>query len=117
HLRPRPGGGTISWAPMDGASGSSGVDAAARDSGVAGRRRRPSGEPPPLPRKLGAGGRVFVVLAALLIAIVALVLVYETLGSTIDRWNAAVLRGVVRLRSGWLTSAVRGVNAVLAARP
>jgi tRNA A-37 threonylcarbamoyl transferase component Bud32/membrane-associated phospholipid phosphatase len=101
---------------MDGASGSSGVQAAPGKRGGTVRRRRPSGEPPPLPRTLGVSGRVFVALAGVLVAIVMLVLVYETLGSTIDRWNAALLRGVVRLRAAWLTPAVRGTGDVLASR-
>ena len=67
-----------------------------RGPGGRGRRRRPSGEPPPLPRNLGVSGRVWVALAAVLVAIVGLVLASQALASGFDRWNAAVLRGIVR---------------------
>ena len=84
-----------------------------RGPGGGGRRRRPSGEPPPLPRNLGVSGRVWVALAAVLVAIVGLVLASQALSSGFDRWNAAVLRGIVSIRTGWLTTLMVGVNTVL----
>jgi tRNA A-37 threonylcarbamoyl transferase component Bud32/uncharacterized membrane protein len=87
-----------------------------RGPGGGGRRRRPSGEPPPLPRSLGVSGRVWATMAAILVAIVGLVLASQALASGFDRWNAAVLRGVVSIRAGWLTTLMVGVNAVLASR-
>jgi tRNA A-37 threonylcarbamoyl transferase component Bud32/membrane-associated phospholipid phosphatase len=84
-----------------------------RGPGGGGRRRRPSGEPPPLPRNLGVSGRVWVALAAVLVAIVGLVLASQALASGFDRWNAAVLRGIVSIRTGWLTTLMVGVNTVL----
>src|SRR6266487_2916127 len=87
-----------------------------RGPGGGGRRRRPSGEPPPLPRNLGVSGRVWVALAAVLVAVVGLVLASQALASGFDRWNAAVLRGIVSIRTGWLTTLMVGVNSVLAFR-
>src|SRR5215470_4499174 len=87
-----------------------------RGPGGGGRRRRPSGEPPPLPRNLGVSGRVWVAMAAILVAIIGLVLASQALASGFDRWNAAVLRGIVGIRTGWLTSLMVGVNTVLASR-
>src|SRR6266536_4608006 len=49
---------------------------------VSGPRRRPTGAPPPLPRKLGKSGKVWLALAAL-------------------------LRAVAALRAGWLTPVMR----------
>ena len=81
-----------------------------------GKRRRPSGEPPPLPRRLGLSGRVWIGLVGAFITIVGLVLAYESLSTQFDRWNAALLRQLVAIRTGWLTSLVLGVNAALASR-
>jgi tRNA A-37 threonylcarbamoyl transferase component Bud32 len=98
-----------------GASRSRGVTPQ-RGPGGGGRRRRPSGEPPPLPRQLGVSGRVWIVLAVLVIAIVALALAARGVGFSFDRWNAAQLRGVVSIRTGWLTALMAGINTVLASR-
>ena len=84
-----------------------------RGPGGRGRRRRPSGEPPPLPRNLGVSGGVWVALATVLVAIVGLVLASQALASGFDRWNAAVLRGIVQIRTDWLTTLMVGVNTVL----
>ena len=84
-----------------------------RGPGGGGRRRRPSGEPPPLPRNLGVSGRVWITLTASLVAIIGLVLASQALASGFDRWNAAVLRGIVSIRTGWLTTLMVGVNTVL----
>jgi tRNA A-37 threonylcarbamoyl transferase component Bud32/membrane-associated phospholipid phosphatase len=83
-----------------------------RGPGGGGRRRRPSGEPPPLPRNLGLSGRVWITLTASLVAIIGLVLASQALASSFDRWNAAVLRGIVWIRTGWLTTLIVGVNTV-----
>jgi hypothetical protein len=85
-----------------------------RGPGGASKRRRPSGEPPPLPRRLGLSGRVWIVLAACLVCLVGLVLVSTTLGSGFDRFDFAITRRIVALRHGWLTSVNRVFNAVLA---
>ena len=82
----------------------------------AGRRRRPSGEPPPLPRQLGVSGRVWIALAASLPAVVGVLLAYGALGVAFDRWDSAILRQVAVLRRGWLTTLMVGVNAVLVSR-
>jgi tRNA A-37 threonylcarbamoyl transferase component Bud32/membrane-associated phospholipid phosphatase len=58
-------------------------------------------------------GRVWVALAAFLVAIVGLVVASQALASGFDRWNAAVLRGIVSIRTGWLTTLMVGVNTVL----
>jgi tRNA A-37 threonylcarbamoyl transferase component Bud32/membrane-associated phospholipid phosphatase len=82
----------------------------------AGKRRRPSGEPPPLPRQLGVSGRVWIVLAALLIASGGLAVAFQAFGATFNRWDSAALRGVAALRIGWLTTLMLGINTLLASR-
>ena len=87
-----------------------------RGTGGAGKRRRPSGEPPPLPRRLGVSGRVWIALAVSLLAIVGLILAYRALGAGFDRWDSVVLRGVVPVRTGWLTTVMAGINTALTSR-
>jgi tRNA A-37 threonylcarbamoyl transferase component Bud32 len=87
-----------------------------RGPGGAGKRRRPSGEPPPLPRQLGVSGRVWIALAASLPAVVGVLLAYGALGVAFDRWDSAVLRQVAVLRTDWLTTLMVAVNTVLVSR-
>jgi tRNA A-37 threonylcarbamoyl transferase component Bud32 len=82
----------------------------------AGKRRRPSGEPPPLPRQLGVSGRVWIALGVSLPVVVGVLLAYGALGVAFDRWDSAVLRQVAVLRTGWLTTLMVGVNTVLVSR-
>src|SRR5215472_16091843 len=79
----------------------------------AGKRRRPSGEPPPLPRQLGVSGRVWIVLAASLPVVVGLIFAYGALGAGFDRWDSAVLRGIASIRTGWITTLMVGINSAL----
>jgi tRNA A-37 threonylcarbamoyl transferase component Bud32 len=82
----------------------------------AGKRRRPSGAPPPLPRQLGVSGWVWVALVGSFIAIIALAVAFQSLGSEFERWEVAVLRRVADARTGWLTTLMLGINTVLASR-
>jgi hypothetical protein len=41
---------------------------------------------------------------------------HESLSTQFDRWNAALLRQLVAVRTGWLTALMLGVNAALASR-
>ena len=61
-------------------------------------------------------GRVWIALAASLPAVVGVLLAYGALGVAFDRWDSAVLRQIAVLRSGWLTSLMVAVNAVLVSR-
>ena len=65
-------------------------------------RRRPSGEPPPLPYHLGRSGRRWAWLGA------AVVLTWAAamfgFGSTVDRVDNAILRSIVSLRSDTVTT-------------
>jgi tRNA A-37 threonylcarbamoyl transferase component Bud32 len=84
-----------------------------RERRVSGKRRRPSGEPPPLPRKLGISGIVWVGLAVFLFAIAILVVAYATLGYRFDRWNSLFLQRLSALRAGWLNLVMLRVGDVL----
>jgi tRNA A-37 threonylcarbamoyl transferase component Bud32 len=81
-----------------------------------GKRRRPSGEPPPLPRRLGVSGRVWIALAASVPVVVGVIFAYGAVGAGFDRWDSAVLRGVAALRTRWLTTVMVDINTVLTSR-
>jgi tRNA A-37 threonylcarbamoyl transferase component Bud32/membrane-associated phospholipid phosphatase len=83
---------------------------------LSGKRRRPSGEPPPLPRKLGVSGVVWIGLAAFLFTIAVLVVAYATLGYSFDRWNSLFLQRLSALRIGWLDHVMIRVDDVLSSR-
>jgi membrane-associated phospholipid phosphatase/tRNA A-37 threonylcarbamoyl transferase component Bud32 len=66
------------------------------------RRRRPSGEPPPLPRHLNASGKWWLALSALVV--VALIVVVVT-GSVpfFDVTDTRMLQAIADIRTPWLT--------------
>jgi tRNA A-37 threonylcarbamoyl transferase component Bud32/membrane-associated phospholipid phosphatase len=78
------------------------------------RRRRPSGEPPALPRQLQSTGRYWLLAAGVVLLILLVVALTDT-GAWIDRGDAAILRGLATLRGGWLTAAMRGIHALSSA--
>jgi tRNA A-37 threonylcarbamoyl transferase component Bud32/membrane-associated phospholipid phosphatase len=88
---------------------------------VRSRRRRPSGEPPPLPRQLNASGKYWLALTAAVVLVLVLVLAARSLRLAVnitiaDTW---LLEQVARLRTPALTSLMRGVGwlgSVLALR-
>jgi tRNA A-37 threonylcarbamoyl transferase component Bud32 len=86
-----------------------------RDRGT-GKRRRPSGEPPPLPRQMGVSGAVWITLTGTFVAITSLILAYQTLGAVLDRWNSALLRLFIPLRADSVTTLMLDINKVLASR-
>src|SRR5437773_7011189 len=70
------------------------------------RRRRPSGEPPPLPRELGRTGRHWAWLMAAVLALWGLVLGFG-LGPQFDRVDHWILRRVVAVRTDGLTDVAK----------
>jgi tRNA A-37 threonylcarbamoyl transferase component Bud32/membrane-associated phospholipid phosphatase len=100
---------------MDGESETSKF-APVAERGVSGKRRRPSGEAPPLPRRLGVSGKLWVGFAAISFAIAVLVVAYASLGHRFDRWNSLFLQRLIALRAGWLNHAMVQVDAVLSSR-
>jgi tRNA A-37 threonylcarbamoyl transferase component Bud32 len=77
------------------------------------RRRRPSGEPPPLPRKLGTSGKVWIGLVAYVAVLLILVLFFfQPLTGVFDRFDSLRLQGLARLRTDWLTDWMQFVNGL-----
>ena len=78
---------------------------------VGGLRRRPTGAPPPLPRKLGRSGKIWLALAGLLV-LGLLWLVPEGQPRPAMHAETAILRAFAALRADWLTPTVRTVAAI-----
>ena len=76
------------------------------------RRRRPSGAPPPLPRQIGRSGRGWFAVAALFSIWLIIMTVSPGARRMTDRVDAAVLRQVATIRTGWLSTAARAVDRV-----
>jgi tRNA A-37 threonylcarbamoyl transferase component Bud32/membrane-associated phospholipid phosphatase len=67
------------------------------------RRRRPTGAAPPLPRSLGTSGRLWLITLAVLVGWVLVVIASRSARRLTDRVDAALLRPLAELRTGWLT--------------
>ena len=78
---------------------------------LGGRRRRPSGEPPPLPHHINHSIRWYLALAAVCGALWAAMSVPAALG-VITRADLSILRVVAAVRTGWLTRVMLDVNAL-----
>jgi tRNA A-37 threonylcarbamoyl transferase component Bud32 len=74
------------------------------------RRRRPTGAPPPLPKHIGASGKAWLLVLALLIAWLVLTLAWQPAYRLSDRVDTAVLRLFAHLRASWLTPVVELVD-------
>jgi hypothetical protein len=75
-----------------------------------GRRRRPTGTPAPLPRSLGFTGRTWLIGMVLLLAWVIACALFRPARRVTDQVDAAVLRSIAGLRTGWLTDALTEVD-------
>jgi tRNA A-37 threonylcarbamoyl transferase component Bud32 len=78
-------------------------------SGAHGRVRRPTGAPPPLPKKIGGTG-VFRLALVVFVVIPGCIWLHGNPGP-LDRFDAAITDAVVTLRAGWLDTLARSVNA------
>jgi tRNA A-37 threonylcarbamoyl transferase component Bud32/membrane-associated phospholipid phosphatase len=76
-----------------------------------GRRRRPSGEPPPLPRRIAPGIRWYLLLAGVAAALWACMSVPAGLG-IITRADLVVLRAIATVRTPWLTQVMLHADAL-----
>jgi tRNA A-37 threonylcarbamoyl transferase component Bud32 len=95
-------------------AGDPAATAPARGSGPrrARRRRRPTGAAPPLPRSLGRTGKFWATALTILVAAILVLVVSAGARRVVDQADAAVLRAIAPLRTGWLTTAARGVDRV-----
>ena len=79
-------------------------------SKVGRRHRRPTGAPPPLPKKIGATG---VVRLALVVLVVVPGCIWLHLNpGPLDRFDAAITDAVVSLRTGWLDTLAHSVYTI-----
>ncbi|HST64413.1 MAG TPA: RIO1 family regulatory kinase/ATPase [Mycobacteriales bacterium] len=77
------------------------------------RRRRPSGEPPPLPRQLNRSGKFWLAVAGLAILFCVLLVPAGGLTLRLDEIEKPVLTGLSGLRTGVATGFFRGVDAAI----
>ncbi|MDQ1646163.1 MAG: hypothetical protein QOJ50_2347 [Cryptosporangiaceae bacterium] len=75
------------------------------------RRRRPSGEPPPLPRQLNASGKGWLTLV-LLLAILWVVVAATSLGTWFDIAEHGMLARIAELRTPWLTTSMLALGSL-----
>jgi membrane-associated phospholipid phosphatase/tRNA A-37 threonylcarbamoyl transferase component Bud32 len=66
------------------------------------RRRRPSGEPPPLPRHLNASGKWWLALSAIVLVAWLVIVVTDT-AAWVDLADTRVLQAIAEIRTPWLT--------------
>ena len=74
------------------------------------RRRRPSGEPPPLPRHLYASGKYWLGLAGVIVGLWVIVFSVAGAGAATTRFDLSILDAIVELRTSWMTRIARGVH-------
>jgi tRNA A-37 threonylcarbamoyl transferase component Bud32 len=95
---------------MDQRAQASSRDRVINVSPARGRVRRPTGTPPPLPKKIGATG-VFRLALLGLVVIPGCIWLHND-PAPLDRFDAAITDAVAALRVGWLDTLARSVNTV-----
>jgi tRNA A-37 threonylcarbamoyl transferase component Bud32 len=75
-----------------------------------GRRRRPSGEAPPLPRPINASGRFYLSMTAVVLALWVLLLAVEPAFVAMTRVDVAILGAMEGLRTDGATSVMRTLS-------
>jgi len=74
------------------------------------RQRRPTGAPPPLPKKIGMTGMLW--LAAVLVIVVSGVVWLRVTTEPLDHLDAPIIRFVTSARTPWLNSLTNTLNSV-----
>jgi membrane-associated phospholipid phosphatase len=72
--------------------------------------RRPSGQPPPLPHRLGRTGRFWLGIVAYYVTLLIGVLLFRPLAGFFESIDAVVIRWFAQLREPWLTEVFQDVN-------
>jgi tRNA A-37 threonylcarbamoyl transferase component Bud32/membrane-associated phospholipid phosphatase len=86
------------------------VDAPGTGRGRPSRRRRPSGEPPPLPRNLERSGQAYLALGAVVVALWAAAFYIAPFSDVVTRLDLRVAEAVERARFEPLTTVMRWVH-------
>ncbi len=76
------------------------------------RRRRPSGAPAPLPRKIGTTGTGWLIASVVVLAWTGLAVNFAWFGRITDQVDSWVLRQVASVRTGWLTDVARMIDRI-----
>ena len=76
------------------------------------QRRRPSGEPPALPHKLGRSGKFFLLLVLYFVVAITAFLVFPSLESVFERWDHTRQLWITDLRTPGLTRVMLVVNGL-----
>jgi membrane-associated phospholipid phosphatase/tRNA A-37 threonylcarbamoyl transferase component Bud32 len=74
------------------------------------RQRRPTGAPPPLPKKIGMTGVLW--LSAVVVIVVSGVVWLHFTTGPLDRFDAPIIRSVTSARTPWLDSLTNKLNSV-----
>lgn len=75
------------------------------------RRRRPSGEPPPLPRKLYATGKAWLIAWIGIFVFLGIVAFVQRLGENLDKWEGDFLARLAGFRVAQVTEAMKFIDA------
>jgi tRNA A-37 threonylcarbamoyl transferase component Bud32/membrane-associated phospholipid phosphatase len=76
------------------------------------KRRRPSGEAPPLPHHLYASGKYWLALAAAVVVLWTIMFAVTGAGAAMTRVEVYILQDIAALRTEWLTRVARGIDFV-----
>jgi membrane-associated phospholipid phosphatase len=76
------------------------------------KRRRPTGQPPPLPHELGAAGRFWIWAIVVLIILILVVFFFQGFGDAFDRRESDFLRWIAERRTAWLNRTMLAVNGL-----
>ena len=95
--------------PLDETAATHSEDVAVQERNL-GRRRRPTGTPPPLPKSIGASGRAW--LAAVVVVVVLGSIWVRLAPAFVDSIDSAILEWLAQFRTPWLTSLARWINTI-----
>jgi membrane-associated phospholipid phosphatase/tRNA A-37 threonylcarbamoyl transferase component Bud32 len=76
------------------------------------RRRRPTGQPAPLPRELGTAGRFWIGAILVLFLFIIVLIVFSGFGDAFDRRESDFLRWIAERRTGWLNRTMLAANGL-----
>ena len=106
--------GGLPGVPADSALGGVGARRQVHLGGIvlSGRRRRPSGEKPPLPRELTRSGRLWLLMGVITLGLWISLFAFPQTTDFWSRLDNNALSWVVDRRTDWLTDVMRGFHAL-----